>query len=138
MYLLDTVTVSALRRPEKAPAALRRWVASVNPLQCYISVMTIFEVELGVRLLDRRDRLQAAPLRQWIDSVLRPSFRSRLLPVDEPVAIACAGLHVPDSRAARGALIAATAIVHGLTVATRNIRDFQGLPVALVDPWRAA
>jgi toxin FitB len=100
--------------------------------------MTIFEVELGVRLLDRRDRLQAAPLRQWIDSVLRPSFRSRLLPVDEPVAIAGAGLHVPDSRAARGALIAATAIVHGLTVATRNIRDFQGLPVALVDPWRAA
>jgi toxin FitB len=66
------------------------------------------------------------------------SFKTHLLPVDEPVAVACAGLHVLDPRAERDALIAATAIVHGLTVATRNIRDFQGLPVGLVDPWRAA
>ena len=136
MYLLDTMTVSAMRRPEKAPAALRRWVATVDPLLCWISVMTLFEVELGILLLDRRDQRQAAPLRQWLDAVLRPSFRSRILPISEPVAIACAALHVPNRRPERDALIAATAMVHGLTVVTRNARDFRGLPVVLVDPWQ--
>lgn len=138
MYLLDTVTVSAMRRPEKAPGTLRRWVASVDPMQCYISVITIFEVELGVQLLDRRDRHQAAPLRQWLDTVLRPSFRSRLFPVDEPIALACAALHVPNPRPERDALIAATAIVHGLAIVTRNVRDFRRFPLRLVDPWQGA
>jgi predicted nucleic acid-binding protein len=127
--------VSARRRPERAPPSRRRWGGAVDPDACFLSVVTLFEIELGIQRLERRDQRQAIVLREWLDDYLRPLFRPRLLTIDEAVAIACAALHVPTPRPYRDALIAATAIVHRLAGVTRNTRDFGGLPVAIVDPW---
>ena len=66
---------------------------------------------------------------------MRASFAGRVLPVDDEVAVAAAALHVPDPMPEMDALIAATALVHGLTLVTRNIKDFASVPVALFDPW---
>jgi predicted nucleic acid-binding protein len=76
-------------------------------------------------------------LRRWLDNSVLPAFAGRVLSVDTEVAISCASLHVPDPRAERDALIGATAVVHGLTVATRNNGDFKAMNVALYDPWAA-
>jgi predicted nucleic acid-binding protein len=136
VYLFDTNVVSALRFPDRQPPGLLAWASRIDFADCYLSVITQMEIEVGVLRLERRDPRSAVGLRQWVESEVQPTFAGRILPVDEAVAIACAGLHVPDPRPERDALIAATAMVHGLTVATRNARDFRGLPVALVDPWQ--
>jgi toxin FitB len=138
MYLLDTTAVSAMRRPEREPAALRRWLTSIDVDQCFLSAITLLEIEIGVLRLARRDQRQAAPLRHWLDLVLRPLFKSRILPVDERVALVSAPFHVPDPSPERDALIGATAIVHDLTMVTRNTDDFRRFPLRLVDPWQAA
>lgn len=72
-----------------------------------------------------------------MDSRVRPEFAQRIIAIDEAIATRCAHLHIPDRRNEADALIAATAVVHGLTVVTRNIKDFEGTGVILVDPWRA-
>ena len=75
-------------------------------------------------------------LRAWLDQRVLPAFDGRILSVDVAVAQCCAKLHVPDPRADRDALIAATAIVHGMTVVTRNVDDFKPTGVALLNPWQ--
>lgn len=138
MYLLDIVMVSAMRRPEHNPVQVDRWVTATPLESCFVSAITLVEIEYGILRLARRDMRQASGLRRWFEETMRPSFAGRILPIDEPVAIACAALHVPDPRPERDALIAATAMVHGLTVATRNTRDFARFPLRLVDPWQQA
>ena len=88
-----------------------------------------------VLLVERRDPSQGAILRAWLDKHVVPAFHDRILPIDVAVAQRCARLHVPDPRAERDALIAATALVHGMTVVTRNISDFQPTGVPLLNPW---
>jgi predicted nucleic acid-binding protein len=101
----------------------------------HISVVTLLELEMGVLSLERRDRPQGAVLRRWLDSHVVPAFAGRIVVVDATVARQCARLQVPDRMAERDALIAATAIVHGLTVVTRNRDDFLASGVPLLDPW---
>lgn len=86
-------------------------------------------------MIARRDEAQGAVLRAWIDGKVLPSFDGRILPVDTAVARCCARLHVPDPRAERDALIAATALVHRLQVVTRNVADFHSMGVELINPW---
>jgi hypothetical protein len=90
---------------------------------------------LGTLRIARRDAAQGAILRAWIDEQLLPRFESRILAVYTAVAQHCARLHVPDPRAERDAMIAATAIVHGLTVVTRNVAHFKSVGVTLLNPW---
>lgn len=139
MYLLDTNLVSELRkgRRGRADPGVVAWAEGVIGEDLYLSVITVWELELGVRLRERRDRSQGAVLRTWLERQVLDGFAGRILPVDTAVARRCAGLQVPDPRPDRDALIAATALVRGLTVVTRNIRDFEGTGVALHDPWRA-
>jgi predicted nucleic acid-binding protein len=73
--------------------------------------------------------------RAWMDNHVLPEFAARVLPVDTAVAQRCARLHVPDRRAERDALIAATALVHGMTIVTRNIADFEPTGVPVLNPW---
>lgn len=136
MLLLDTNVVSALRRRERCDPALLKWVERIDPADLFLSVITVLELEVGALSLARRDPSAGAVIRTWIDMQVLPSFEGRVLPVDTAVARRCAGLHVPDRRAERDALIAATALVHGLTVATRNTVDFEPLRVDLVNPWQ--
>jgi predicted nucleic acid-binding protein len=93
-------------------------------------------LELGVLLLERRDPRQGEILRHWLDQRVMLAFANRILGIDVAVARQCARLHVPDPCAERDALIAATALVHGLTVVTRNHADFVATGVALLNPWR--
>lgn len=134
-YLCDTNVISELRRNDRANSNVLAWARTVPDAATWISAMTVFELELGCLRLARRDAAQAAVLRRWIDTLVLPRFHGRILPVDTAVAQRCAALHVPDPRAERDALIAATALVHGLTVVTRNVADFAATGVPLFDPW---
>lgn len=137
MYLLDTNVVSALRRPIQADASVRTWAATVQLAELFLSTITVLEIERGILLIDRRDPAQATILRTWLEDRVLVDFGGRIFPVDVPVARRCAALHVPDRRPERDAMIAATALVHGLTVVTRNIADFAATGVSLLNPWES-
>ena len=137
-YLLDTNVVSELRKigDGKADARVAAWVDTEDAESFFISAITILELERGVLGIQRRDAAQGARLRAWLDNHVRPEFAGRILPIDDQIAMRCAHLHIPDRRNEVDALIAATALVHGLTVATRNVRDFEGTGVVVVIPWQ--
>ena len=137
MFLLDTNVVTELRKVRlgKASPEVARWAETVEAVALYISAVTVLELELGVLLAERRDTKQGRALRIWLDSHVLPEFADRILSVDVVVAQRCAHLHVPDPRAERDALIAATALVHGMTVVTRNVNDFAATGVKLLNPW---
>jgi predicted nucleic acid-binding protein len=135
MFLLDTNVISELRRPEKANNNVVAWANAIPTATFFLSVISILEIELGALKIARRDAAQGAVLRAWIDQQILPRFEGRILVVDTAVAQRRARLHVPDPRAERDAFIAATAMVHGLTVVTRNIADFKSVGVALLNPW---
>ena len=137
MFLLDTNVVSELRKAGdgRADPNVTRWIAAQDAGRFYISALTLMELEIGVLRIERRDPGQGKRLRAWLDERVLPAFSDRVLPVDGPVALRCARLHVPDPRSERDALIAATALVHGMSVVTRNVRDFEATAVPLIDPW---
>ncbi|MFE9582640.1 type II toxin-antitoxin system VapC family toxin [Nocardia sp. NPDC006044] len=140
MFLLDTNVVSELRKAGsgKVDENVYAWAADHPVAGMFVSAITVQELEIGVLRVERRDRAQGVVLRKWLESQVLPSFAERILPVDVAVARRSAKLHVPDSRPVRDALIAATALVHGMTVATRNVRDFAPTGVAVFDPWMPA
>jgi toxin FitB len=136
MFLLDTNVISELRRPERADRNVIAWARATPAASFFLSAISILEIELGALLSGRKDAAQGAVLRAWIDDQILPRFEGRILAVDTIVAQRCARLHIPDPRAERDALIAATAMVHGLTVVTRNVADFEPVGVALLNPWQ--
>lgn len=140
MFILDTNVVSELRkiRLGKADRNVARWADSVVATELYLSVVTIQELEIGVSLAERRDSGQGAVLRTWLEQYVIPAFADRILPVDVRVARQSARLHVPDPHPLRDGLIAATALVHGMTVVTRNVGDFASTRVPLLNPWISA
>lgn len=137
MYLIDTNVVSELRRHEagRAHPRVAAWARNVKAAGMYLAAHTIFELELGVRLMERRDEFQASILRNWLRERVLSGFAGRILPADQNVALRCAALHVPVTRPERDAWIAATALVHGMIVVTRNVADFEPMGVAVVNPW---
>lgn len=137
MFVLDTNVVSELRKVRlgKADANVTAWTSTVNASDLFISAITIMELELGVLSIERKDAVQGAMLRSWLEQHVLPEFAGRTLPVDAAVARRCARLQVPDRRSERDALIAATALVHGMTVVTRNAVDFKPTGVNIVNPW---
>lgn len=138
MYLLDTNVVSELHRAIRGRGDPRvtAWLSDVGLAACQLSALTMMELEIGVLRMERRDGRQGTALRTWLDLKVIPEFEGRVLPVDDAVALRCARLHVPDPRPERDALLAATALVHGLTVVTRNEADFAPAGVAVFNPWR--
>ena len=137
MYLFDTNVVKAMRFLTRQPLPFRAWAESVTFEHCYLSVISRMESEVGALRLGRRAPASAVRLRQWIEHEVEPTFAGRVLSVDERVAVACAPFHVPDPSPDRDALIGATAMVHDLTMVTRNARDFARFPLRVVDPWQA-
>ncbi|MBX4864810.1 type II toxin-antitoxin system VapC family toxin [Rhizobium sophorae] len=137
-YLLDTNVISELRKigDGKADVEVVAWIQTANASDFYLSAITILELERGVLAVQRRDARQGSRLRTWLDDHVRPQFAGRILPIDDAIATRCAHLHIPDRRNEADALIAATALVHNLTVVTRNVRDFDGTGVVIIDPWQ--
>ena len=136
MYLLDTNVVSELRKAARADRRVVAWAEQTDILHMHISVVSILEIRLGILSLQRKDTAQAEILNTWLSRQVIPGFADRILPVDLAVALRCAELHVPDPKSDRDALIAATALAHGLMVVTRNIKDFQPTGVMTLDPWQ--
>ena len=140
MFVLDTNVVSELRKVRlgKADTNVATWTESVDAADLFVSAITIMELELGVLSIERKDATQGAMLRSWLEQQVLPEFSGRTLPVDTAVAQCCARLHVPDKRNERDALVAATALVHGMTIVTRNVVDFKPTGVSILNPWEAA
>jgi predicted nucleic acid-binding protein len=139
MFVLDTSVVSELRkiRLGKANKFVAKWADDVDSTDLFISVITVEELEMGVLLAERRDPPQGAIFRTWLDNHVFPAFADRVLHVDIAVAQRSARLHMRDPRPVRDALIAATALVHGMTVVTRNVADFEPMGVPLLNPWNS-
>jgi predicted nucleic acid-binding protein len=142
MYVLDTNVISELRKAKKTHPNVKKWAERLPSESLYISVISVLELEIGILLVERRDSQQGVILRAWMDRHVLPAFAGRILAIEADVAQRCAALHVPalhvpNPRSDRDALIAATAVVHGLTVATRNVADFKHTGVAVLNPWEA-
>ena len=139
MYLLDTNVVSELRKTksDKADRRVRAWTAGVDAGSMFLSAITVLELELGTLLMECRDSRQGAVLRYWLEHRVLPAFGGRILVVDIPAAQRAAALQVPNPRSYRDSLIAATALVHGMTVVTRNVKDFAPTGVPVLNPWQA-
>lgn len=135
MYVLDTNVVSELRRATRAAPAVLAWAQGTAAATLFISAVTVLELERGVLLLERRDALQGAVLRAWLDDQVLPTFEGRVLAVDTAVARRCAALHVPNPRPERDGMIGATAMEHRFTLVTRNVGDFQFPGLKLINPW---
>lgn len=135
MFVLDTNIISELRQGKTNPSLeVRAWASRHPAAQLYLSVISVLELERGVMLLERRSPPQGGAHRVWLDG-LRQSFSRRILPFNDRTATLCAAMHVPNPRSDRDAMIAATALEHGFGVATRNVSDFRGTGVVIVNPF---
>ncbi len=137
MYLLDTNIISESRKlgTSKVNPSAARWLGKVDVDTTFLSAMTIFELERGVRQMERRDEKQGAALRRWFEDQIMTIYENRTLPLSGAVALICAGLHIPDPKSERDAWIAATSIDAGLTLVSRNVADFVGMGVDLINPF---
>ncbi|UOO89068.1 type II toxin-antitoxin system VapC family toxin [Vitreoscilla massiliensis] len=137
MLLLDTNVISELRkvRTNKADENFKQWAEYLDVDSLYISAISIMELEMGILQKERKDSIQGAILRNWFETQVIPTFAGRILSIDTKVALACARLHIPNPRFERDALIAATALVNGLTIVTRNTKDFEKTGVTLINPF---
>lgn len=131
MYLLDTNVVSEARRRSRVAVD---WLRTVDQGALYLSVITLGEIMRGVAMKRTSDPEGASQLAAWLAS-LRNDFADRILPITSAIAIEWGHLAASRSRGDADGLIAATAIVHELTVVTRNVGDFADLPVSLLNPW---
>ena len=138
MYLLDTNVVSELRKVKagRADPNVAAWARRVLTTELYLLVVTVQELELDLLLKERQDAAQGRALRTWLEGQVLPAFAGRILPVTVAIARQCAALNVPQTKPERDGLMAATALVHGLTLVTRTGQDFQGTGVTLLDPWQ--
>jgi predicted nucleic acid-binding protein len=132
--LVDTNVVSELKRGPKAAPSVLKWFAEIAPQRVFTSVIVLGEIRRGIELVARRDKPQAETLERWYSS-MRHRLGERVLPVDEPVMSTWARIRVPDMLPAYDGLIAATALVHELTVVTRDAADYRRVRVPVIDPW---
>ncbi|MEX1164568.1 MAG: type II toxin-antitoxin system VapC family toxin [Nitriliruptor sp.] len=138
MFLLDTNVVSELRkvRSGKADPGVSTWASQTPPGQLFVSVITTHELEHGVLLAEHRDPRQGAILRRWLDDSVMAAFDQRVLSVDASIARRAAAMHVPDPAPFRDSLIGATAVVHRMTLVTRNVTDFVRFDdLDVLNPW---
>ncbi|MDG2953771.1 type II toxin-antitoxin system VapC family toxin [Bisgaard Taxon 10/6] len=137
MYLLDTNIVSELRKMEKhqADPNVTKWFEQINLNDAYLSVVTLFEIKVGILQLQRKDIQQAAILQNWFETRLLPLFEHRILPLSSQIMLACAEFHIPNKKPLNDAYLAATAKVHRFKMVTRNTKDFEKLKLDLINPF---
>lgn len=135
MYVLDTNVISELRhgKPQQSQA-VRVWAADKEMSRLFITAITVLELEKGVQALERKLPPQGSALRDWLDRV-KSAFADRILPFTQDTAVLCAGMHFPNPKPERDAMIAATALQHRMTLVMRNTVDFENTGVALINPF---
>ena len=137
MYLLDTDVIWTLRRreAEASDALLFDWVANQIPGALFISAISMMEFENGTRLLERRDKPGATAIHKWLETRLRPAFDGRMIAIDDAIIRRWSHLGCPDFR---DGILAATALEHGLILATSKTGSFRTAKVKTVNPWTYA
>lgn len=135
MYLFDTNVLSELRVPDRANEAVWLWANQIHTDDVHISVISILEIEMGILRAERKDALKAKKFRIWRDNYILPTFEQRILNINTDICLACAKLHIPNPSPERDAFIGATALVHDMTLVTRNTKDFENTGVKLINPW---
>jgi len=135
-FLLDTVVISAARRPEKQDKAFQDFMRSFERDQAFLSTVSIMEIRFGIQREERHDRAFAADLSRWLNEVVLAEFEARIIPFDLATAIRAGAMPTADRRPSADAMIAATALVHELSVVTRNVAHFESLGVVCIDPWQ--
>ncbi|WP_105432454.1 type II toxin-antitoxin system VapC family toxin [Neorhizobium sp. T6_25] len=137
MLLLDTNVVSELRKVAsgKADPNVVVWNETVDPAETFISAVVLHELQIGVRVVEHNDAVAGKVLRNWLETAVLKAFSGRILPLDEAAAVKAAQWHVPNPKPINDAYIAATAFTRRMTLVTRNIKDFEGMGVTLVNPW---
>lgn len=136
-WLIDTNVLSELRKGDRMDRGVRAWIEGVDVDDLYTSVLAIGEIRRGIEGLRRRDPASASAIEQWLLRMLE-SFDERVVPVDARVADRWGVLGVPDPLPVIDGLLAATALVHGLTLVTRNVRDVAATGVATLDPFASS
>ena len=132
-WLLDTNVVSELRKGDRANAGVRTWFVDVNDADLFTSVLVLGEIRRGIESIRRRDTPAAMAIEQWLIR-LAVGFGDRVIPIDARVADRWGALNVPDPVPTVDALLAATALVHDMTVVTRNVKDISGTGARTLDP----
>jgi predicted nucleic acid-binding protein len=132
--LVDTNVLSELKRGRNAAPNVVAWFIQIPSDQVFTSVVVLGEIRRGIELVARRDKAQAEALERWY-AAMRQRFSDRVLVVDERVMTIWSRISVPDMLPAYDGLIAATALVQGMTVATRNTTDYRRVGIDVIDPW---
>jgi hypothetical protein len=139
MYLLDSNVVSELRSERRCDQRVRDWQATKEPEACYLSVLVLTEIRQGIEMVRARDRAFAEALDAWLERQVKPGFRQRCLPITPLIAERAGQIAAFRTRGLADCLIAATALVHQLTLATRNTSDFADIDgLLLTNPWEQA
>ncbi len=135
--ILDTNVVSETRKlaSNKCSENFKKWFYEVDLSECYLSVITMYEIELGILQKQRKDPIQAEILRKWFENQIKTEFCYRILPLNTDIAINTASLHVPNPASLADSFIASSAIHHNMPIVTRNIKDFITFPVKIINPF---
>jgi predicted nucleic acid-binding protein len=133
MFLLDTDVVTELRRGATADAAVTAWASALAVEQLYLSAVALLDLEHAAARYAPREKAHAARLQRWIDEQVLPAFAGRIVPLDSAIVIRRRAVSVTDPR---DALVAATALQHGMTLATHRTGAFKSAKLKLIDPWR--
>ncbi|MFL6232348.1 MAG: type II toxin-antitoxin system VapC family toxin [Thermoanaerobaculia bacterium] len=135
-YLVDTNVISELRKGRRCNPGVASWFAEVSSGDIYLSVLTLGEIRKGIENIRRRDKPAAEVLEAWFQE-LGDSLADRILPVDQAIAEQWGRFNVPDPLPVLDSLLAATALVHGLTLVTRNLKDVERTGVDCLNPFSA-
>lgn len=133
-YLLDTNVLSEIRKGSRADENVMRWWSRVEAADLYISVLCLGEIRYGIELKRRKDSMQSAILERWLKTTVI-QFGSRVLPISNGIAEEWGRLCLDERLPDADGLMAATALVHGLTMVTRNTKDFRRSGVSILNPW---
>ncbi len=134
-YLLDTNVLSELRNRKRCDPAVAKWQKSIDETVCFLSVISLTEIRKGINKIEKSDQRFADHLERWLSETLKGKFGGRTILVDPEIAEEAGRILALRTRTAEDALIAATAKVYDLTLVTRNVADFEGLGLHVLNPW---